>query len=173
MGVDIRRIDVESAPTGASAIEMQGTAAAGAPVAGDPVQIGGKDGSGNAQPIATDTDGHLQVDVASSTSSTRTEKFISASSQTVTTPGTGVAIRGVSTEVIWFTVVAKKTGGDNTGVVYFGDSEVDNTATQEIPLSPGDSFSFTAPEGAKVNLTNWYIDADNSGDGVTFVYLLA
>lgn len=62
---NIGDVDIASAPTGASAIEVQGTAADGAAVAGDPVQVGGKDGSGNAQTLSTDTDGQLQVDVLS------------------------------------------------------------------------------------------------------------
>lgn len=54
---------LEGGPTGASALEVQGTAADGAAAAGDPVQVGGVDGSANAQSLKTDTDGHLQVDV--------------------------------------------------------------------------------------------------------------
>lgn len=62
---NIGDVDIASAPTGSSAIEVQGTAADGASIAGDPVQVGGKDGSGNAQSLLTDTDGHLQVDILS------------------------------------------------------------------------------------------------------------
>ena len=40
-----------------------GAAADGAAVSGNPVRIGGKDGSGNTQDVATDTSGELQVDV--------------------------------------------------------------------------------------------------------------
>lgn len=42
---------------------IEGQAADGAAVAGNPIRIGGKDGSGNTQDIATDTNGELQVDV--------------------------------------------------------------------------------------------------------------
>jgi hypothetical protein len=45
-----------------------GQAADGAAVSGNPVRIGGKDGSGNTQDIITDTDGHLQIDVLSAPS---------------------------------------------------------------------------------------------------------
>src|SRR5271165_2347603 len=41
-----------------SAVKVQGGAAAGAAVAGNPNLIGGKDGSGNAQDFATDTQGN-------------------------------------------------------------------------------------------------------------------
>lgn len=46
-------------PTGASSTQVQGTAATGAAAAGNPVQVGGKDGSGNIEPLATDTSGRL------------------------------------------------------------------------------------------------------------------
>lgn len=60
-------LDIETAVqgTGAGAQQVQGTAADGASAAGNPVQVGGVDGSGNAQAIRTDTDGHLQVDILS------------------------------------------------------------------------------------------------------------
>ncbi len=61
-GVDIGDVDILSGPTGASALEMQGTAADGASPVGDPVQMGGSDGT-NMQTLKTDTDGNLQVDV--------------------------------------------------------------------------------------------------------------
>lgn len=62
---NIGNVDIVSGPTGASALEVQGTAADGAAAVGDPVQIGGKDGGGNVQTLTTDTDGHLQVDILS------------------------------------------------------------------------------------------------------------
>ncbi len=62
-GVDIGDVDILSGPTGASALEMQGTAADGAAAVGDPVQIGGTEAGGNMQTLRTDADGHLQVDI--------------------------------------------------------------------------------------------------------------
>jgi len=44
-------------------VTATGAAADGAAVSGNPVRIGGKDGSGNTQDVATDTAGELQVDV--------------------------------------------------------------------------------------------------------------
>jgi len=81
---NIGNVDIVSGPTGASALEIQGTAADGAAAAGDPVQIGGVDGSGNMQSLLTDTDGHLQVDVltgggADTPSSPSAEDITSAS----------------------------------------------------------------------------------------------
>jgi hypothetical protein len=82
---NIGNVDIVTAPTGASAIEVQGTAADGASVAGDPVQVGGKDGSGNAQTLLTDTDGHLQVDILSGAgSSAPTNPTIDTDSSTDT-----------------------------------------------------------------------------------------
>jgi hypothetical protein len=45
--------------TGTSAGQVQGTAADGATAVGNPVQVGGVDGSGNAQAILTDTGGRI------------------------------------------------------------------------------------------------------------------
>jgi hypothetical protein len=48
-------------PSGASATQVQGTAADGAAASGNPVQIGGKDGSNNIQSILVDTSGRPNV----------------------------------------------------------------------------------------------------------------
>jgi hypothetical protein len=60
---NIGNVDIVTGPTGASALEMQGTAADGAAAVGDPVQVGGTEAGGNMQTLRTDADGHLQVDV--------------------------------------------------------------------------------------------------------------
>jgi len=52
---------VIAANTGATANQIQGTAADGSPAVGSPVQVGGKDGAGNAQTLATDTSGNVGV----------------------------------------------------------------------------------------------------------------
>lgn len=48
-------------PTGASATQVQGTAADSVAAIGNPVQIGGVDGSGNIQAVFTDTAGRVGV----------------------------------------------------------------------------------------------------------------
>ena len=63
-GVDIGDVDILSGPVGASALEVQGTAADGAAPVGDPVLIAGWDGT-NVQQLKTDVNGELQVDVLS------------------------------------------------------------------------------------------------------------
>lgn len=56
------QVDLVTGPTGASALQIQGTAADGAAATGNPLQIGGKDGSGDIQALLTDTAGRLAVD---------------------------------------------------------------------------------------------------------------
>jgi len=55
-------VDINSGPTGASSLNMQGTVADGSAVGQNPVQIAGGDGT-NVQLIKTDAAGELQVDV--------------------------------------------------------------------------------------------------------------
>ncbi len=62
-GVDIGDVDILSGPTGASAFEVQGTAADGAAAVGNPVLVAGEESGGNIQSLLTDSDGHLQVDI--------------------------------------------------------------------------------------------------------------
>ena len=54
---NIGDVDIASAPTGASAIEVQGTAAIDAAVVGDPIYIGGR--SSDAVPTAVSADGEM------------------------------------------------------------------------------------------------------------------
>lgn len=62
-------LKVVSAATGASANQTQGTAADGAAAVGNPVQVAGKDGSGNVQAVATDTFGNVKTSMAANTAS--------------------------------------------------------------------------------------------------------
>ncbi len=61
-GVDIGDVTILDAPTGASAIEVQGTVAEGVAVANNPFLIAGDDGT-NVRHVLVDASGHLQVDV--------------------------------------------------------------------------------------------------------------
>jgi hypothetical protein len=54
---DANPLPVKASGTGTGSAEVQGTAADGAAAVGKPVQVGGKDGSGNAQALLTDTSG--------------------------------------------------------------------------------------------------------------------
>lgn len=61
---ELRVVSSGSPPTGASATQVQGTAADGAAAVGSPVQTGAVDGSGNAQAILSGTDGRLSINNA-------------------------------------------------------------------------------------------------------------
>lgn len=115
-GVDIGDVDILSGPTGASALEMQGTAADGAAAVGDPVQMGGVDGSANVQALLTDTDGHLQVDV------------LSGGGEAI--PTTPVRTTDSSTDTAaaaTFTVAGPESGGSTTSASGFD-------ATASVPI---------------------------------------
>jgi len=60
-GTNSPNVFAASSGSGATADQVQGTAADGAAAVGKPVQVGGKDDSGNAQTIHTDTSGNLIV----------------------------------------------------------------------------------------------------------------
>jgi hypothetical protein len=83
------QVDILTLPTATVA----GTAADGAAVSGNPVRIGGKDGSGNTQDIATDTSGELQVDVLSLPANASVNVAQFGGSATVT--GTGASGSGI------------------------------------------------------------------------------
>jgi len=60
------QVDIVTGPTGANALETQGTAADGNPAAGNPIQIGGVDGAGNVQALLCATGGALTTTLGSS-----------------------------------------------------------------------------------------------------------
>lgn len=57
------KVSVEETKTGTDSVTIQGTAANGATASGNPLQIGGKDGSGNARSLAAATSGALLIEV--------------------------------------------------------------------------------------------------------------
>lgn len=83
--------------------------------------------------------------------------------QTVTTPGTAVAL-ATSTACKKVTVTAEL---NNTGTVTVGGSTVvDAEATRRgTPLYPGDSYSLDADDLAEV-----FIDAEVATDGVSYTF---
>ena len=163
------QVDLEVTNVGISG----GQAADGAAVAGNPVRIGGKDGSGNTQDIITDTDGHVQVDVVASLPAGTAEigvvKQYSAQStighgvKTVATAGTDEALAG-STACKKVVIQAQT---DNTGVIAVGASGVDATVATGtgVLLEAGDILELDI-----ANLASVYIDATIDGDGVRFTY---
>jgi hypothetical protein len=78
----------------------------------------------------------------------------------VTTAGTAVAV-GSDIDVRNLVIIADP---DNGGNIYVGDSGVDNTGCK---LPPGGIL----PAG-NVNLSAIFIDADNSGEGISYYYTI-
>jgi len=88
----------------------------------------------------------------------------------VSSPGTRVCLVIVPTPCISIFVSPLS---NNTGAVYFGDSDVknDTVAHKEIVLAKGSNgLSIDAPVGYKLDVLDFYIDADNGGDGINFIY---
>lgn len=84
---NIGDVDIASGPTGASALQMQGTAADGTAPVGNPVLIAGHDGT-NVQFLKTDANGELQVDVLSGAGAdTPTNPTINTASSAATAAG--------------------------------------------------------------------------------------
>lgn len=85
-------------------------------------------------------------------------------SKAVTTAGTAVQISATATGIRWLLLTADPA---NTKPVYVGDSGVDATLGSEI----GVPLSKTAPLRLDVSdLSDVWIDAEASGEGVLFVY---
>lgn len=87
--------------------------------------------------------------------------------KTVAATGTAEAL-GSGSALVKSLVVKAEQG--NTGKVYPGASDVDNSDTEQ-GLNPGDSLTLTWPDGDLGSLGDIYIDVDTSGEGVVFWYL--
>jgi len=104
---NIGDVDIASAPTGASAIQIQGPAADGAAVVGGPVRIGGKDGSGNTQDILTDISGNLSTKELRAGTSTRSQVADSATDAQILASNTsrlGAAVYNDSSAILYLGV---------------------------------------------------------------------
>ena len=88
--------------------------------------------------------------------------------ETVDTSGTAQPLVGVSTDTQMLFVQAK-TG--NTGAIYFGDSAVDKTSSKQTTLLQSQAITVSVDGGYKLDINEFYIDADNNDDGVDFLYL--
>ena len=90
-------------------------------------------------------------------------------SKTVTTSGTGVPLVASATPAKELYVRPKAT---NTGNVYLGDSSVDVSTSKQIVLSAlASPVTITADSGYRLDVGEWYIDADVNGEGVDFLYV--
>jgi hypothetical protein len=88
--------------------------------------------------------------------------------KTVSASGTAEALVASSTDALMLIVEARS---GNTGAIYFGDSNVDKTSSQQVILLQGQSVNVHADSGYKLDINEFYIDADNNDDGVDFLYL--
>lgn len=86
----------------------------------------------------------------------------------VATSGTGVPLVASSTDAQMLFVQAK-TG--NTGAIYFGDSAVDKTSSKQTTLLQTQAITVSVDGGYKLDINEFFIDADNNDDGVDFLYL--
>lgn len=92
-------------------------------------------------------------------------------SKAVTTPSTAVQISTTQLLVEYVAFQAKKVGGDNTGNVFLGDSTLDQSVKEGIELTPGQMYEPRIQDGTKLDLKDWYLDADTAADGVVIVYV--
>lgn len=85
-----------------------------------------------------------------------------------TTTGAAVALTAGVTYFRRAIIIAQKDLNQtaNTGKVYIGVA----AGNQPIALNPGDVWTIQEVVGAKFNFQNWYLSADNSGDGVAVIY---
>ena len=88
--------------------------------------------------------------------------------ETVDASGTAQPLVVVSTDAQSIFIQAK-TG--NTGAIYLGDSGVDKTTSKQITLLQSQAVTFGMDGGYKLDVNEFYIDADNNDDGVDFVYI--
>lgn len=84
----------------------------------------------------------------------------------VTAAGTGEMLIGSSTNCRVLTIQAKP---GNAGNIYVGDTLV-SSAAYGFVLTAGESVSLVAQMGTKLDISEHYIDSDNNGEGVTFMY---
>jgi len=88
---------------------------------------------------------------------------------TVSTPGTAVRVSSTDLFVHDATFIATRADGKNVGTVYLGTSSVDRSTDRQMPMAP-DAVQPYYTEGKHINLADFYIDADNSGDGICVLY---
>lgn len=143
-----------------------GTAATGAAVSGNPVYIGGKDGSGNVQPLKTTTAGgvYLGRDVSAATLDTRTTVTLTDGNDNVAYGPLGVAMAGLNgtTFNTWRTnqavaslASAARTASANADVtVHNGRSLM---VILNITATPNNSETLTVSIRAKDSISGNYV----------------
>lgn len=89
---------------------------------------------------------------------------------TVAAAGTKVALAATRTMASW---VLCTSDPSNTDYVYVGDSNVRNLAAGPVgcPLTPGNWHIFREVTGIPyIDLKDIYIDSDDNGDSVSYIY---
>jgi hypothetical protein len=149
--------------TGASATQVQGAAADGDPVAGSPVRIGGKDGSGNTQDIATDTSGNVSVIGSAASGATDSGNPVKVGGVFNTTPPTltsgqrGDAQMDVRGNLKAMAVGANATGADgiSAALVYIqGNADGSTLTTRPLAVAPHVFNGTTQDRVTKANATS-------------------
>jgi hypothetical protein len=111
---------------------------------------------------------HVEGSPAGSSPAASTVISPTSGTKSVTTSGTAVAL-AASTKVFSF-LIQPKTG--NTGNIFFGSSAVHKTTSPQLVLPAGaPPVTVTAPVGYVLDLSQWFIDASVSSEGVDFVYI--
>jgi hypothetical protein len=148
-GANVQALKVDSG----GRLELRSNGTAGGAVPDRVQQVGGKDGSGNLQPFKVNAAGNQVVDHSVS--------GIGSGRKLVTTAGTPVAISAAATAKGAYVSALDS----NVGVVVFGDNAVvaASGTRRGAVLHPGDTVFVPCDD-----LSDIYIDAENSGEGVSF-----
>jgi hypothetical protein len=89
--------------------------------------------------------------------------------QSVSSPGTSVALMSSATYIQSVTIWPKST---NTTSIFIGTAAVDKDTSQQITITAGGApITIDSPLGYKLNLNEWYIDATTAGEGCFLIYL--
>ena len=120
-------------------------------------------------PMAAGDNNIGDVDIASQPTVALSRKVSPVGGEeTVDASGTAQPLVGVSTDAQMLFVQAKS---GNTGAVYFGDSAVEKTSSKQTTLLQSQAITVSVDGGYKLDINEFYIDADNNDDGVDFLYL--
>ncbi len=120
-------------------------------------------------PMAAGDNNIGNVDIASQPTVATSRKVSPVGgAETVDASGTAQPLVGVSTDAQMLFVQAKS---GNTGAIYFGDSAVDKTSSKQTTLLQSQAITVSVDGGYKLDINEFYVDADNNDDGVDFLYL--
>lgn len=91
--------------------------------------------------------------------------------KTVAAAGTPEKISATSIRVRQATLIGNKAARTaNTGTVYVGPGATDDTQIYSIASGEVGAV-LQSPDGGLIDLSQWYVDAENNGDGVSVIYV--